>query len=226
MERNVAFLKYVSIFTDLEYEYLAKIARIGTYQSYNKDSVILSENEDGSGLFILAKGKVKVSRFADGREVILAILHESDIFGEMSILDGHSRSAAVIAIEDSEIFLLKRADFLKLLHIRRDVMIALLSELAKRLRSADIKIKALGMHYAEGKIATVLIQLADEFGKIKQGQVLIEQLPHKHEIANMAGTSRETISRTIHSFVKKGFVSLEGSGLRIFNYQKFKEMYL
>src|ERR1035437_8532787 len=80
--------------------------------------------------------------------------------------------------------------------------------------------------YQQGKIATVLIQLADEIGKIKQGQVEIEKLPYQHDIANMAGTSRETISRTLHTFAKKGFVELEGSGLRILNYEKFKEAYV
>ena len=227
MERNNEFLKYVPIFSDLGEDQLDKIARVGVYRTFKKDSVILFEHEDGAGLFIIAKGKVKVSRFSDdGREVILAVLHESDIFGEMSILDGYSRSATVSAIEDSEVFLIKRDDFLELLKSQHDVVISMLQELTRRLRAADMKIKALSMKDAEGKIATVLNQLADEIGKIKHGQVEIEKLPYQHDIANMAGTSRETISRTLHTFAKKGFVELDGSGLRILNYEKFKEAYI
>ena len=223
MERNNEFLKYVPIFSELAEDQLDEIAKVGIYRSFKKDSVILFEHEDGAALFIIAKGKVKVSRYSDdGREVILAILHESDLFGEMSLLDGFSRSATVSAMEDSEVFLIKRDDFLELLKTQHDVVISLLTELTQRLRAADMKIKALSMKDAEGKIATVLIQLADEIGKIKQGHVEIEKLPYQHDIANMAGTSRETISRTLHTFAKKGFVELEGSGLRILNYQKFK----
>ncbi len=227
MERNNEFLKYVPIFSELLEDQLDEISKVGIYRSFKKDSVILFEHEDGAALFIIAKGKVKVSRYSDdGREVILAILHESDLFGEMSLLDGFSRSATVSAMEDSEVFLIKRDDFLELLRTQHDVVISLLRELTQRLRAADMKIKALSMKDAEGKIATVLIQLADEIGKIKQGQVEIEKLPYQHDIANMAGTSRETISRTLHTFAKKGFVELEGSGLRILNYEKFKETYI
>ena len=77
----------------------------------------------------------------------------------------------------------------------------------------------------EGKVATVLLQLADEMGRIKHGIVEIEKLPFQHELANMAGTSRETISRTLHTFAKKGLVELDGAKLRIMNYEKFKELF-
>jgi CRP/FNR family transcriptional regulator, cyclic AMP receptor protein len=89
-----------------------------------------------------------------------------------------------------------------------------------------MKIKAMSMKDAEGKIASVIIQLADEIGKITYGKLEIEKLPYQHDLANMAGTSRETISRTLHTLVKKGLVELEGPGLRISNYEKFKEVYI
>src|ERR1035438_8800337 len=93
-------------------------------------------------------------------------------------------------------------------------------------RDANIKIKSLGINDSEGKITTVLIQLADEIGKITHGKVEIEKLPLQYDLANMAGTSRETISRTLHTFAKKGLVELKGSRLRILNYEKFKEAYI
>ncbi|MDR3628556.1 MAG: helix-turn-helix domain-containing protein, partial [Ignavibacteriaceae bacterium] len=86
--------------------------------------------------------------------------------------------------------------------------------------------KALSMLDAEGKIASVIVQLADEIGRIKKGQVEIQKLPFQHDMANMAGTSRETISRTMHIFAKKGFVEFDRNGLKILDYEKFKEAYL
>jgi CRP/FNR family transcriptional regulator, cyclic AMP receptor protein len=227
MERNNEFLKYAPIFLDLGEDQLDKIDGVGSHIKHKKGSVILFEHEESGGLYIIAKGKVKVSCYSDdGREVILAILNESDIFGEMSLLDGYPSSATVTATEDSEIFLIKRGDFLELLKSNHDVVLSMLQELTRRLRAADTKIKALSMKDSEGKIATVLIQLADEIGKIAHGKVEIERLPFQYNLANMAGTSRETISRTLNTFTKKGYVELEGSRLRILNFEKFKEAYV
>jgi len=221
------FLSFVPIFSDLNDQTISKIEKIGTLKVYLKHQVILQEEETGTALFIIKNGKVKVSRqSSDGREVILTILSESDFFGEMAILDGLTRSATVTAIEDSELFLIQRSDFLNLLHEYPETSVALLKELTKRLRSADAKIKALSLKDAEGKVATVILQLADDIGKIKHGRVEIEKLPLQQDLANMAGTSRETISRTLHSFAKKKLVELEGSKLSIVDYEKFKEKFV
>ena len=184
------------------------------------------EEDAGSALFVIVNGKVKISRTStDGREVILTYLTDSDFFGEMAILDGMTRSATVIAAEDSELFIIQRDDFLNLLKERPEVSIALLQELTKRLRSADMKIKSLSLKDAEGKVATVLLQLADDIGIIRKGIVEIDKLPLQQDLANMAGTSRETISRTLHSFAKKGLVELDGSKLKILNYEQFKDLF-
>ncbi|MEW6652765.1 MAG: Crp/Fnr family transcriptional regulator [Bacteroidota bacterium] len=220
------FLTYVPIFSELDNDTIEKIEKIGSSKFYAKNEVILMEEEAGTALFVIVKGKVKVSRNSnDGREVILTILGESDFFGEMAILDGLTRSATVTAIDKSELFIIQRNDFLNLLYEHPEVSIALLQELTRRLRNADMKIKALSLKDAEGKVATVILQLADDVGKIKHGKVEIDKLPLQQDLANMAGTSRETISRTLHSFAKKGLVEMEGSKLRILDYEKFKEMF-
>ncbi|MBI5729817.1 MAG: Crp/Fnr family transcriptional regulator [Ignavibacteriales bacterium] len=221
------FLSYVPIFSDLPTETLTMIEKIGTKKIYKKNDVVLMEEEAGTALFVIVKGKVKVARSSnDGREVILTILSESDFFGEMAILDGLTRSATVTAIEDSELFLIQRNDFLNLIREFPEISISLLQELTKRLRSADAKIKALSLKDAEGKVATVILQLADDVGKIKHGKVEIEKLPLQQDLANMAGTSRETISRTLHTFAKKGLIELDGSKLSILDYEKFKEKFI
>jgi len=222
----IEFLKKVPIFSDLEEETLTKVAKSGILKSFKKNNIILSEEEPGSALFIIEEGKVKVSRSSnDGKEVILAIINESDFFGEMALLDGMARSATVTALEDSKLFIIQRNEFLELLKSHPEVSIVLLTELTKRLRASSMKVKALSLKDAEGKVATVLLELADQIGKIRQGVVEVDHLPYQQELANMAGTSRETISRTLHSFAKKGLVELDGSKLRIVDYEKFKELF-
>lgn len=220
------FLQDIPIFADLDDDTLAKISGIGAKKSFRKDEIILLEEDAGSAFFVIVSGKVKVARSGhDEKEVILSILSESDFFGEMALLDGQNRSANVIATEDTELFIIQRLDFLNLLKEHAEISIVLLQELTKRLRMADAKIKSLSLKDAEGKVATVILQLADDLGKIKQGVVELDKLPLQQDLANMAGTSRETISRTLHTFAKRGLIELDGSKLRILNYENFKEQY-
>ena len=226
MPKYEGILSKVPIFSSLKEETLLQIDQICIKKNYKKGDIILFEHDEGNTFFFIVNGEVKISRESDdGKEVVLSLLHDSDVFGEMSLLDGMPRSANVTAMEDTELYMIKRENFLELLNNNPGVCIALLEEITRRLREAGLRIKSLSLNDAEGKVATVLLQIADEKGKIKNGIVEIEKLPFQHELANMAGTSRETISRTLHSFAKKGLVELEGPKLRIIKYEQFKEMY-
>ncbi|MDI6803504.1 MAG: Crp/Fnr family transcriptional regulator [Bacteroidota bacterium] len=221
------FLRNVPIFSDIEENEILQIARVGVRKKYKRASMILLEDEVGAALFVIISGKVKVIRSdEDGREVILSILGENDFFGEMAILDGLSRSASVVAITKAELFMIHRRDFLNLLNEYPAVAISLLKELTMRLRKADTQIKSLSLKDAAGRVANVILQLADDIGKIRKGRVEIDQLPLQMDLANMAGTSRETISRMVHVFIRKGHIDLQGNKLIINDYEKFKSLYL
>ena len=227
MLEQVSFLRNVPIFNELSDQELEKIAALGVRKKYKKGSIILLEEETGAALFVIITGKVKIVRMDDdGREVILSILGESDFFGEMAILDGLTRSASVVATSKSELFMIHRRDFLKLLNDYPMVAIALLRELTGRLRKADTQIKSLSLKDAAGRVANVVLQLADEIGMFRKGRVEIDELPLQQDLANMAGTSRETISRMIHKFIKKGYLQLQGNKLIINDYESFKNLHI
>jgi CRP-like cAMP-binding protein len=227
MLEEVDFLRNVPIFNELSDQELEKIAALGIRKKYKKGSIILLEEETGAALFVIVSGKVKIVRMDDdGREVILSILGGSDFFGEMAILDGLTRSASVVATSKSELFMIHRRDFLKLLNDFPMVAIALLRELTGRLRKADAQIKSLSLKDAAGRVANVVLQLADEIGMFRKGRVEIDELPLQQDLANMAGTSRETISRTIHKFIQKGYLQLQGNRLIINDYESFKNLHV
>jgi len=227
MVEEVNFLRNVPIFNELSDQELEKIAGLGIRKKYKKGSIILLEEETGAALFVIITGKVKIVRMDDdGREVILSILGESDFFGEMAILDGLTRSASVVATSKSELFMIHRRDFLKLLNDYPMVAIALLREMTGRLRKADTQIKSLSLKDAAGRVANVVLQLADEVGMFRKGRVEIDELPLQQDLANMAGTSRETISRMIHKFIKKGYLQLQGNKLIINDYESFKNLHI
>ncbi len=219
-------LKYVPIFSELDDSILSRIEELGVLRNYKKDMVIMDEADlNNAGLFVITKGAVKVTRNdTEGREIIITILGEYDYFGEMSLLDGENPSANVVAMEDTELFYLGRDQFMQLIQFNPKITYALLEGLIKRLRAADDKIKSLSLLKAEGKIITAIIQLAEISGIMKQGLVEVD-LPFQHDIANIAGTSRETVSRVLHSLEKKGLVQLDGSKIRIPDYNTFKKSF-
>jgi len=219
-------LRNVPIFTDLTDSDLTKIASKMVPRVYEKGQMILLEESTGETFFIITQGAVKVTRLsAEGREVILAILGESDFFGEMSLLDGEGRSANIVANEDAKVLTLSRNDFLDCLESYPKIAIALLEELATRLRKSDQQIESLSLSDSEHRIGITLIRLAGELGTIKQGHVTVKNLPYQQDIANMAGTSRETVSRTLKLLEDKKLVRRENRNLTIYNYDAFRQAF-
>ena len=220
---KVDHLKNVPIFSDLSDSDLTKIATKMIPREYEKGKIILLEESLGESFFIITSGAVKVTRLSDdGREVILAILGESDFFGEMSLLDGGGRSANIVANETANMLTLSRRDFLDCLESYPKIAISLLEELAIRLRKSDQQIESLSLSDSEQRIGITLIRLAEELGTIKQGNVFIKNLPFQQDIANMAGTSRETVSRTLKLLEDKSLIMKENRVLTIFNFDSFR----
>ena len=219
-------LRNVPIFTDLTDSDLTKIASNMVPRVYEKGQMILLEESMGETFFIITQGAVKVTRLsADGREVILAMLGESDFFGEMSLLDGEGRSANIVANEYAKVLTLSRSDFLDCLESYPKIAIALLEELAIRLRKSDQQIESLSLSDSEHRIGITLIRLAGELGSIKQGHVTVKNLPYQQDIANMAGTSRETVSRTLKLLEDKKLVRRKNRNLTIYNFDAFRRVF-
>lgn len=173
-------------------------------RSYPKGSVILFEDDPGDALYLVASGQVKVVLIGeDGREVILSVLGEGAFFGEMALLDDEPRSAHVIAMEDSVVLALRREDFRARLRASPEVAIALLKELSRRLRRADDQIGSLVLLDVGGRVAELLVRLADEEG----GDRITRKLTHA-TIAQMIGSSRETVSRTMRDLQDKHLVTV------------------
>ena len=223
---KLSLLESVPIFSDLSKSDLTKISDRMTQRTFTKNQMILLEDELGQTFFVISKGSVKITRLSDdGREVILAMLGEADFFGEMSLLDGDGRSANVVALEASEVLTLARNEFLDILEKYPKISICLLEELTHRLRKSDQQIESLSLSDVEQRIGITLIRLAEELGTIKQGSVTITNLPFQQDIANMAGTSRETVSRTFKLLEEKGLLSRQGRHLVIYNFNQFSKTF-
>ncbi|MFI5280381.1 MAG: Crp/Fnr family transcriptional regulator [Gemmatimonadales bacterium] len=192
------------LFSDLNEGELARFAEVTREREYPKNSVILFEDDPGDALYIVSTGQVKVVLIGeDGREVILSVLGDGDFFGEMSLIDDEPRSAHVIAMKDSQLLVLRRDDFQTQLKEHPTIALKLLRELVQRLRRADEKIGGLVLLDVNGRVAQLLLDLADESG----GPKITRKLTH-HTIAQMIGSSRETVSRAMRELVEKGLIEV------------------
>ncbi|MGH7668759.1 MAG: Crp/Fnr family transcriptional regulator [Gemmatimonadaceae bacterium] len=199
------FLATVPLFGGLARPDLEQFAELTREKTYPRGSVILFEHDPGDSLFVVRSGRVKVVLIGDdGREVILGVLGVGAHFGELSLIDDRPRSAHVIAMEDSDLLVLHRADFRERVAASPSVAWSLLTELSRRLRRADDKIGGLVLLDVPGRMARLLLDLADENGSATIGKVLTHQT-----IAQMIGASRETVSRAMKDFQDGGLIGVE-----------------
>jgi len=219
---KIELLQSVSIFWDLDEDELGHIADKMVAKHFENGNYIFLEDSEGEQCFFVLEGSVKVTRLSkDGREVILAMLNEGDFFGEMSLLDGESRSANVIALEKTKVLTLDRNDFISVVNNYPQIAVQLLKELARRLRKSDRQIASLSLSDAEKRIALCILRFADEQGVIQNGKVSIPKTPIQQDIANMAGTSRETVSRALGLLEREDLIQRNGRELIILDYKKF-----
>ncbi len=205
----------VSLFADLEPAALASLERAAELRDFPVGAVIVSQEEPGESLFVLARGRVKVVLYGEsGREVILSIFKQpGDFFGEMALLDDEPRSATVIAAERSRLLVLSRAAFQEHIAAHPRTALRVLTELSRRLRRADEVIGNLALLDVYGRLAGKLRELAASDGEEREDGILIRQRPTQAEIAAMIGTSRETVSRALSELARRGFLEMSGKKL-------------
>lgn len=230
MERSdyLKTLKKTQIFSEMPEDELNKLLDNGKILRYSKDQPILLEDAtSGNAIYIILKGKVRVVKLGEnGEEALLNILSDADFFGEMAALDGLSRSATIIAMEDSEIFILNKEEFLALIKKFPEIAFSLLKILAIRLRQANARIKTLTLKDSIQKVAAILAELAEFKGKFTGNMATIEKLPSKSEIAKMIDVSQETVSRAFQMFYQNNLVEMDGDILIIKDFNKFKDTYV
>jgi len=213
-------LKRVPLFSDLNEAELARFAEVTREREYPRNSVILFEDDPGDALYIVSSGQVKVVLIGeDGREVILSVLGDGDFFGEMSLIDDEPRSAHVIAMKDSHLLVLRRDDFQQQLQQHPSVSLTLLRVLVQRLRRADEKIGSLVLLDVNGRVAQLLLDLGEESG----GPRITRKLTH-HTIAQMIGSSRETVSRAMRELVERGHIAVSRREITILDHDALRAM--
>ena len=226
----VDLLKGVELFSELNEEQLGMIANLVIVKNYNRDETVVLEGDDSmQALYLIATGSVQVYMTGiDGRETILSFLERGDFFGEMSLIDGEPRSASVRTVTDAKLLVIHRESFLSLLRKTPEIAMALMGELCKRLRKANRQIGSLSTMSVSGRVAGTLLNLMEERGvriHTDNGNMVtvIHTRPTQQQLADMSGTTRETVSRICSLLVKTNAIAMTGKDIVIFDESALQE---
>jgi len=214
MERR-ELLRRIHLFADLTDRESDTILDLMHEKTIGRGTAVFHHNDSGGGLYLILAGSVKISRTGrDGRDVTVAVLHEGNFFGEMSLLDGQPRSASATATHGARLLVLDREHFQRYVLTQAPIMAKLLRELSKRLRAADQSIENLAL----GSVHDRLVCLIGHLGRrnpIKNGTGVIERAPTHQELAEMVGSSRETVTRALAAMEKDGLIAVKNKRITL-----------
>ncbi|HEX7052485.1 MAG TPA: Crp/Fnr family transcriptional regulator [Burkholderiales bacterium] len=207
---STAVLKAVPLFASFPDEQLRMLTGVVTRRSAPRSTTIMAAGDATDSLYIVLSGRLKVMMSdADGKEVILSILGPGEFFGEMGLIDDEPRSATVITIEPCELLAINKRDFKKSLAENFEMAMAVMRGLVRRLREADRKIGSLALLDVYGRVARLLLDMAEN---VNGEKIVTKRLP-KQDIAKMIGASREMVSRVMKDLQTGGYIEMRGSNI-------------
>ena len=209
MNENTEFLSGVAIFEDLAEAEMDSVAPLFKERTYKRNEVIFLEEDTGKYMYVIKKGRVKVSRaLPNGKEAILTFHEVGEYFGEMSLIDGGTTPANVTAVVPTTILVITRHDFAVLLK-NPAVNAMFLKMLCKRCRDAWAQISVLAFHHADARVRGALYHLCQNRGiETDHGMRINLHLTHR-ELAELAGISRETATRVLGQLQSEAVLSVE-----------------
>jgi CRP/FNR family transcriptional regulator, cyclic AMP receptor protein len=196
-------LEQVTLFSGLNTDAVAQLEAIARRRSFASNSVVINEGDDSDSLYVLLSGKAVALRGDDsGRQLVVNRFGPFDYFGEMSFFDRGARCATVMTKERCEVMIIARNDFLGFVARHGDILWKVINALLAKLRKATEQIEALAFLDVYGRLARILIENQDAQGVIREKFT-------QQELADMVGSSRETVSRIFNELVDSGFIRKE-----------------
>ncbi len=203
-------LRELLVFSKLAWDEVKLICEKAYEKRYGKGEIIFFESTTCvDRLYILVAGRVKLTMLSpEGKEKVLTILQEGDIFGEISLFDQDTHPLTAEVIEEARLVILAFADLEAIIMKNPRVAIKIIQALSKKTRLLTSQIRELVFQDAEGRLASLLIRFANDFGrKVQSGQMIDLILTHQ-EIANLLGTSRVTVTKLLNRFIDQGLIKI------------------
>ena len=213
-EYRIESLKKIALFSTLTADELRQVQDKVIIKKFKKNEIILHEENTSDYMYIILDGEAKVVQTTnDGKEILISVHQSGDFFGELSLIDGKTSPAAVIATKDSITAIISQQEFYSLLFSQAKVLKNLLRILCSRLRESMKKIQLLNFKNAAQRIKMLFLMLSENYGeKTEEGTILKIRLIHQN-IADMTGLTRETVTRVLDKWQRGGEIEILKSKL-------------
>jgi CRP/FNR family transcriptional regulator, cyclic AMP receptor protein len=211
-ERRVLwYLRKVPLLQELPVDVLSKLAEKVELREIRRRQVIYLPGDPGMAVYLVNGGRVKVSKVTrDGKELTLSYRVPGEIFGETCLIDGEPREEMAEAMENALVTEIERGVYDDLLRTQPSLGYRMTKILAQRRREIEAKIENLVFKDVNAKLAELLLRFADEYGvEDARGTLVALKITHQ-EMANLIGSTRETVSLTLAQFKKRGLIQSEG----------------
>lgn len=219
----VLLIKQIPLFALLSPQEQEALASILRRRLIHKGDFLFHRGDEGTALYIIFKGLIKVAvSTSRGDEVTLAVLSDGDFFGEMALLDNLPRSTDAVALEDTQLYVLNRSDFLSFLIQNEHAIRAIIEVLSLRLRRTDDMVAEVCFLNVPARLAKRLVTLVESRHQAdRDGQQYRVHLTQR-ELASLIGVSRETINKELKVLRQKGIVSTARSSITILDLERLK----
>ena len=202
-------MRAIPLFSSLDSAELEQASTKMKIREFRRNDTILNEEDTNEYMYLILSGKVKIVQTSeDGKETILAIHKSGDFFGEMTLIDGKTMPASVLAYEDTLTAIISQKNFNEMISTQEKINRQLLIILCSRLRESWDRIQLLNFNNAAHRMKMLFTMLSDKYGeKTEEGMTLAIKLTHQ-DIANMAGITRETVTRVIDRWQKNNEITI------------------
>jgi CRP/FNR family cyclic AMP-dependent transcriptional regulator len=211
-EDQRAVLKRHFLFGGLGDGEIAELLAHAQVKHYDAGDEIFAKGSPGQSTMAVLRGAVKISsQSPEGKEIFLDIINAGEFFGEIAMLDGRERTADATAVDECELLVLYRRDFLPFLERRPDICIMLIETLCKRVRQTGEQVEDAVFGNLGSRVAKVLLRLAQEGGRSKTPVLRVTQ----QELGSMVGSARESVNRHLHVWQAAGLIKLGKGAISI-----------
>jgi CRP/FNR family transcriptional regulator, cyclic AMP receptor protein len=204
------------LFGKLSLDEIDKLLTYSRVERYPAGQEIFAKGSPGNSVMLVLRGSVRISSISlTGKEFVLNIISAGEIVGEIALLDGGERSGDAIAMDDCELLVLNRRDFLPFLENRADICLMLIRVLCHRLRRTSEQVEDVLFRDLEGRIAKALLQEAERTCRPDLGRRPVEIHMSQNDLAHIVGSSRESVNKQLQAWHRAGFIDLSKGSIVI-----------
>jgi len=226
LKRTLWYLKKIPLLAELGPEGLARLAERVEQREIRRREVVYMNGDPGEALYFVNGGRIKISKVTrDGKSLTLFYCGPSELFGEGCLVDGGPRTEMAEAVENAMLTQIDRGDFERLLTSHAHLGAAMTRLMVQRRKDLETKVEALVFRDVTSKLAELLIKLGGEYGvDDARGTLVALKITHQ-ELANLIGSTRETVSLTLSQFKRKKFICTEGRKVIISDTEGLKALF-